>query len=129
MSKNIGTLQNKNGDILYPSVVETITNNNGMAMKLADGTMICTKVISWTGVVDIPWGNLYETTSISLGNYAIPFISIPTISVIQCSNNGGFVEAVYGTTMTSFGICWICRGTTNVSTTYNLHCIAIGRWK
>lgn len=41
MSKNIGNLQDKDGNLLFPNAIETVTNSNGTALKFPDGTMIC----------------------------------------------------------------------------------------
>lgn len=129
MSKNIGNLQDKDGNLLFPNAIETVTNSNGTALKFADGTMICTKVVTYTGSCNSVWGNLYDTPNIALGDYAVSFISTPVVNVSVVGSSAGLVEGVYSVSKTSFGGMWVCRATAFDSVTYNIHCMAIGRWK
>ena len=48
-------------------IVERIENSNGTAIKFADGTMICTKVVSFLGIpVTTEIGSLYTTGDLEL---------------------------------------------------------------
>lgn len=129
MSKQYGALQDKNNNTILPIGLETITNSNGTALKFADGTLICTKVVIYNGPCNTAWGNWYDTSNISLGDYAITFISKPCVYVTVTGSSAGLVEGVYGTTNTAFGGMWICRATAFESVTYNINCVAIGRWR
>ena len=51
------------------SIIETITNSNGTAIKFADGTMICTKSMSFQNVaITQKVGELYQSSALNLGN-------------------------------------------------------------
>ena len=114
------------------SVVESGSNTNGNYVKYADGTMICTKTISIIIPITSPWGALYESGDIILGQFPQTFISNPIVSVTNnsSSGSGALIEAVFSVTTTSAGKCWLCRGTSRDSQVpYVLDIIAIGRWK
>lgn len=130
MSKNTGTLQNKNGDILYPANIETVTNSNGTALKFPDGTLICYKRVHYDKVpIKTSWGALYDNgNSIELGDWAVSFIDTPA-TTIDCQAVGGhFPEGHQQVSKTSAGSCWIVRGKIGEGTGY-ISVVGFGRWK
>lgn len=113
-------------------IVESGSNDNGSWIKYSDGTMICTKTTSIITPITSPWGALYESGDVILGQFPQAFISNPRVSVTNNSSSGAgaLIEAVFSVTTTSAGKCWLCRGTSRDSQTpYVLDIIAIGRWK
>ena len=111
-------------------IVESGSNDNGSWIKYSDGTMICTKTISTITPITSPWGALYESGDVILGQFPQAFISNPRVSVTNNSSAGALIEAVMDVTTTSAGKCWLCRGTSRDSQLpYVLDIIAIGRWK
>ena len=111
-------------------IVESGSNDNGSWIKYSDGTMICTKTISIITPITSPWGALYESGDVILGQFPQAFISNPRVSVTNNSSAGALIEAVMDVTTTSAGKCWLCRGTSRDSQLpYVLDIIAIGRWK
>lgn len=70
MANNIGNLQNKDGDLLFPNNINVITNSNGTAYQFPSGLMICTG--SGSGLDG-------GTRAI---NFAASFISVP---IVTCS--------------------------------------------
>ena len=113
------------------SVVESGSNENGNWIKYADGTMICTKKIQLTTAMTSSWGALYESGELSLGQFPMPFISTPILSMTNNGTigRGAMIEATWGTTETEAGQCWLCRGTSSASSNYFFSIIAIGKWK
>lgn len=111
------------------SIVESGSNDYGNWIKYADGTMICTKTLNWTGDVITNWGSLYETTYIDLGQYAQEFIEKPIININQASQDGGWIETIYNTSKTNVGEVIVCRATQRQNVKYIFNIIAIGRWK
>lgn len=107
------------------------TNTNGAYYKFDDGTLICTKKITFTGInCNSTWGALYETaTTYSFGNYAYKFTDTPNVTVNQESGTTLIPEAFNNRNNTSIGDTWFFRPTAvnNVRCTYSI--IAIGRWK
>lgn len=113
------------------SIVESGSNENGNWIKYADGTMICTKEITLTTAMTNSWGALYESDTLSLGNFPQTFISKPIVSITNngTAGRGAIIEASWGTTTTSVGSCWLCRGTSLQADDYYFNIIAIGKWK
>lgn len=113
------------------SNIETIENENGTAIKYPDGTMICTKTVTWSGVITSAWGSLFDSPLINLGDYAVPFIEKPTISVNTCNTGYScWIEVIDRVTNTSFGTTYLVRATAISSIqTFKIDCTAIGRWK
>ena len=97
----IGNLANLNTSVkdnlvnaINSTIIESGTNNNGTYIKYADGTMICTKKVTGQANITSTWGNLYDTgdNPLDLGNWAIPFIDVPIVSISFYGANGQWVE-------------------------------------
>lgn len=106
-------------------VVQTVTNANGTALKLPDGTLIClgeTAVISTNSAI----GSVFQGAAAS-EVFAVAFTDVPTIG-----------ESV----TTDIGLTWVGRNSTLTAVSFLPHLmgslvtdsgtlkyIAIGRWK
>ena len=115
------------------SIIETITNSNGTAIKFADGTMICRKTISFKNVaITQKVGELYQSSALNLGNWAQSFIETP--DAFACVN-GGWASWIYQYTSfstTGAGTATLSRPTSAAASTdanYRIGVFAIGRWK
>ena len=112
-------------------IVESGSNANGNYIKYADGTMICTKKETGQAKITSTWGNLYDTgdNPLDLGNWAIPFIEVPIVSISFYGANGQWVEGFQtSTTKEKVGKITIASATSKtVNAYYNI--IGIGRWK
>lgn len=135
-STNIGDLSNlttPNKDNLVGainSIVESGSSSNGEYIKYADGTMICTKKVSFTGLqFTIVWGNAYETPPVDLGDYAQEFIDIP-VMFVSCAYSTAAPEGL-ANTKTSYGSVVFYRPIKTEATTYSytFYLMAIGKWK
>ena len=135
MARKFIRLKNKSGDELYPStIVEKIENENGTAIKYADGTMICrhkkTQIIN----IQLFFGGFYYN-QINL-TFPAPFIENDSLVVtpiitqpsgifipaLANSNNGGANALDY------VGIRVLCNEPqTNKEITAGY--IAVGNWK
>jgi len=113
--------------------IEHGTNANGAYYKFSDGTLICTKSITFNNVsITKAFGDWYEsTTTQNFGNWAHAFSAVPS-AVIQNNSmgNGKYadVEMLSYATATAIGTAFLMRptsGTQNCS----FHVIGIGRWK
>ena len=107
--------------------IESGSNANGKYMKYADGTMICTKTIAFTGAVNTPSGALYESVNIDLGNFAQSFYSTPCVSLT--TSTYGVVAGARTITKSYAGVTNILRSTSMSNLTADIYLIAIGRWK
>ena len=107
------------------------SNANGSWIKFADGTMICTKKVTFTNVViNEAWGAVYSTTSkINFGDYAQAFIEIPSVSIDLVDGSTCYCETFLGRTKKSIGSTWLWRPDVIASATMTFDVIAIGRWK
>ena len=126
------TTPNKNNLVsAINSVVESGTNSNGNWIKYADGTMICTKKVTGQANITSNWGNLYDTgdNPLDLGNWAIPFIDVPIVSISFYGANGQWVEGFQtSTTKEKIGKISIASATSKTANSfYNI--IGIGKWK
>lgn len=121
-SGNYNDLSNKPFDIG--------SNDNGNYIKYIDGTLICYKKVSFSDlVVNGAWGQLYESTAVSLGNWPIAFIEAPITSVTPVSNNGMFLQGHNAVTSTSAGSVWLTRGASSPGVSGYISVIGFGRWK
>lgn len=112
--------------------IESGSNANGNYIKYSDGTMICTKKVSFEVAQSdwVAWGSLYESPSKSLGNFSQAFVgNIPVINVTNVGN-AAFIERILNVSLTSCGTTNMVRpsvpGTTQ---SYEIQIIAVGRWK
>lgn len=134
MTKNIGNLKDKDGNFIFPEGIETIQNSDGIAYKFADGTLICTKIVSINVITNQPIGNLYRSISSPLGNYAIPFIEVPECYISawgQEGDNYGIAsyQSFASPTINSFGNIIAITGINNQNCSAKINCLAIGKWK
>lgn len=110
-------------------IQETGSNSNGTYIRWSNGFQICYKTMTYNGVnCNTVWGSLYESTKLSIGNYAKSFISTPVISLTP--NNPFLVEKYGDTSSTSFGSWYMVRPKSgSAGDNASLFCIAIGMWK
>lgn len=115
-------------------VIESGSNENGEYVKFADGTMICTKTVAGSTQIETSWGNLYESSDISLGNFALPFVEAPKVFATNGILSGQFghaffIEWIKNITNTSFGSTILVRPAPSSGADYNIQLFAIGKWK
>lgn len=104
-----------------------ISNANGTAYQFPSGLMICTKSVQKNMNINSGWGNLYEG-SVALGDWAVPFISNPIVSVQNANSTGAIVESG-SSNATSAGTWYFCRPNAVSNVSVDIHAIAYGRWK
>ena len=112
------------------SIIESGSNTNGNYIKFADGTMICTKIISGSTGNELElWANGTYYRDIQNGSWAQEFVELYNTQVtnqtLQLWCNIGNI------TNTSAGITRIIRPDNGGSAgqNYNIQLLAIGRWK
>lgn len=113
------------------SIVESGSNANGDYIKYSDGTMICTKKITGQAKITSTWGNLYDTgdNPLDLGDWAIPFIDVPIVSISFYGANGQWVEGFQtSTTKEKVGKISIASATSKTANAY-YNIIGIGKWR
>lgn len=123
----ISTLE-ANIDTEIGKIIESGSNSNGKYIKFSDGTMICRKKMDFgKKAVSNSWGSLYESDSLTIGDYAQPFVEIPDISIMPASTF--FVEYAGNHNETAFGSFWAVRPVNSPNFQPSISCIAIGKWK
>ena len=106
-------------------IVDSGSNDNGSWIKWADGTMICHKFLAEYSSASL-WANGIYYHDISNGNWPQEFKLILNCQVTNTTNQwwcciDGVSEASAGTTR-------LIRADSN-SQEYNIHLLAIGKWK
>lgn len=106
-----------------------VSNANGRAYQFPSGLMICTKVWTGTLVATDPWGSLYEG-SVTFGDWAVPFIEAPEVSITNISTTGALLESCTSEpTSSSIGTYYFCRATTAGGNAFKVNIVGIGKWK
>lgn len=131
MSKNYGILQDKNGNNLFPVGIETVSNDNGIALKFPDGTMICYNSIVKTLTRDYNWMGWQITQAQSIV-FPVNFVgNIPIVNVSAYTYDYATM-IIYNGNPTLTGLPKFYIGSQDVQEITKEHCIqyiAIGRWK
>lgn len=84
--------------------IKTIVNENGTAIKFPDGTMICTKKISFSQVAcTTALGSLFSSEALDLGNFAEAFVETPTVNINKKGSYVGIIVNEGSSTNTSIG--------------------------
>ena len=110
------------------SVVESGSNANGSYTKFYDGTMICTKKVSFNHTFTEPWGSMFTTSLIDLGDYPAPFSEVPTVNASIMSNYSCFIQRIGDYSATKVGTTYLSRPVNTNALGY-IAIIAVGKWK
>lgn len=113
------------------------SNANGEYRKYPDGTLICIKTKNFGNIQSngwTAWGAWYETTAeYDAGDWAMPFIDVPSLSAtqVQYASNIGVAVAELWTDRTTLKIGKTYFYRPNASDVYNVtyNFVGIGRWK
>ncbi len=101
-------------------------NNNGTYHMLHDGTLICTKSVTFSRTFTNAWGSMYETTTnMQLGDWACPFVGVPHVTVSSTGAKDCFLETLHGVSETSAGYINACRPV-NTTTPQDITITVIG---
>ncbi|PWJ78338.1 hypothetical protein C7441_1163 [Pseudaminobacter salicylatoxidans] len=112
--------------------ITRITNANGTATRLPDGTQICTKKLTGLGPVSLAWGNVFwNNNTHNIGNWAAEFIEVPAVSGFKV---GGIRPLLIGAssneiTTTDGGSLVMMSGTAVTESNFVVSITAIGRYK
>lgn len=127
MSKIIELKNNENEKYYTNNIVEKIENNNGTAIKYADGTMICYGNVS----VNVSGGGDYYQLFNRTNEITINFPSVFKNNIIALVNSQNF--GVFSTIISSIyesGLTF--RGFYSPQVTFSsmrVNYIAIGKWR
>lgn len=128
------TFFNKNGiqtNLIEDSDIEYGSNQNGEYWKFPNGLLICKKKIYFEGIhFNKKWSeSIFQAASPQdLGNAAYDFNSLPFVFVHAINRDVMNEGGIHGTTNHYLGSVFMYRPFETVMD-FELHVIAIGRWK
>lgn len=110
---------------------ETITNENGTAIKYPDGWMICSGHISQTLARTTQRSDCggYRTSGVTV-NFPATFIETPQLSLLDTSSTDFSLGCRSSSVNTSyFNVFWHAINSNSSQLNYKADYVAIGRWK
>lgn len=109
--------------------IETITNENGTAIKYPNGWMICTLQTTVTDqAIENAYGSLYQ--SIRVWTFPVPFVKRPAVSCSEAQwGTGCSWGSVRGANATTATLRIMDAFQRQAGTNVSISAIAIGRWK
>lgn len=119
---------NNTVEIAGSVIVESGSNSNGNYIKYYDGTMICTKKVSFNHAFTEPWGSMFTTSLIDLGDYPVEFSDVPTVTASIMSNYSCFIQRIGDYSKSKVGTTYLARPVNTNALGY-ISIMAIGRWK
>lgn len=123
---------NKITSTTLPVVIDT----EGRVIKMPDGTMIQSKMVSISTTINTASGSIYTSDFVSLGNWGEPFVNVPVMSiniVRTVSGGAGNHAGIYYTRyagVSNIGEVklWKYESTGTATNTYYIHVIGVGKW-
>ena len=114
------------------AVIYRRNGSNGNVVKFADGTIIITKGVTWSGAVDQAWGALFESATIDLGFMEdVAVAATVTVEVVPTATGSVFHACVTPfNSSTGKAPSIKLLGGTSVSVIHvEISVTAIGRWR
>ena len=137
---NAPTLEDTVGDpagVIPTDTIQTVTNDNGTAIKYPDGTMIVTQQYE-TSVLStdwVAWGSGYTVHLKTPPNFPVAFVgNAPIVTQsLEAKNSNGVLstrmESTSYSALSRAGACQVFRPATGYDGTLKVSVIAIGRWR
>lgn len=129
---NIGNLQNKDGDLLFPNNMQIVTTSDGTGIKFPNGILICFGSKTFTNLdVSRQTENVYTTTTTEYGGtFPVNFITRPVLTFTHWSGGSHlWLSAIGWSSINSIPSFQGFRASGNIISTAVIGYIAIGRWK
>lgn len=99
-------------------------------IKFYDGTLITKQIKTVDTYISNSWGNLYISPDITLDDYPITFIEIPTVTISVDSGYSAIIMNAGKGSKTKPPKVNLARGESlSSSNNFDIHVIAIGNWK
>ena len=111
------------GGVPSGSIVERSSNANGEYVKFADGTMICTRML--TGTTTTSSGSIFVSSSYSTWTFPVAFVGLFP-SVLGTVNGGGRWVLTQSLSLTSVGVAQ--ASPISSATSLGAYLTAVGRW-
>lgn len=125
----LGTVSQSSG-VPTGRVIERGSNANGEYVRFADGTQICTKLLTAQGPISTARGSAYISASINLGSVAATFVAAPQRSVHTYSptSNLSLIFGVTAPSTTTGGFIVLGEFSSSGATDYCIMATFVGRW-
>ena len=106
-----------------------VSNGSDKVIKFANGLMIIAgkRIISNVAITS-SWGDIYESPQTQLGDFAVSFTGVPTITANVIGDVDCIMQYVKGTTSSSIGYTFFSSGVTKTGNV-TVNFIAFGFWK
>lgn len=123
----------KNNTFLFGTIIETIENENGTAIKFSDGTMICKNIVH----LSLPGTSIlydilyYKECFAGWTEYPIPFIETPVVQ-LSLVGHGTVIfiqQADNGNKNVPDGFYYYSTKNITTNQVFDISYIAIGKWK
>lgn len=120
----------QSGGVPTGAIIERGSNANGEYIRWADGTQICTKILTVSLAIDIVFGSMYASAAIQLGTPAASFINTPAASPTGWDATGNSLLTFTNTapTASNLGVIYLGRPSSQGALNRHVHVTAIGRW-
>ena len=120
-------------DILDKGVIaDTVTNENGTAIKFSNGIMICTIKKTYKSLkIENIWGALYQTSIAEIFTFPVAFIDIPNVQATNSVLAGATPCLLIPPGIITKSDCSniVAVHPNSVTVDFDLNIMAIGRWK
>lgn len=128
-SNILGTVS-QSGGVPTGAIIERGSNANGEYIRWADGTQICTKILTVSLAIDIVFGSMYASAAIQLGTPAASFINTPAASPTGWDATGNSLLTFTNTapTASNLGVIYLGRPSSQGALNRHVHVTATGRW-
>lgn len=105
------------------------SNENGVYAKFTNGLMICYKKKD-ASVSFSSWGNMYESSVISLGDFAEVFSELPVVmATLNNSQSAAWCGTLANITESSNGTMRVYRPNNPGTISVTVGLLAVGRWQ
>jgi len=127
---NILGTASQSGGVPTGAIIERGSNANGEYIRWADGTQICTKILTVSLAIDIVFGSMYASAAIQLGTPAASFINTPAVSPTGWDATGNSLLTFTNTapTASNLGVLYLGRPSSQGALNRHVHVTATGRW-
>jgi hypothetical protein len=117
---------------VYSAINGKLIDSSGTNwIRYQDGTQMCWGSIAKSNIaITSPWGSMYESGNISLGNFPKAFKTNTTPQLfLQCAAGYSVTPEMVQPSATSLGSCYFYRPTSVPSAAFTVFYFAIGKWK
>ena len=119
----------KGKELYERTIIETVTNSNGTAIKYSDGTMIVTQKVGVSQAVTTSWHGLYVSAK-SFPDFPVAFTTLYSCSLtLEGALYNAWVMTSAANTLTKAGSIYLISAESIATFNGYVNVIAVGKWK